>query len=73
MQSYNVRDQLDTDVQYVTQLNGQSDRLHVNVTHVVNRLKGKHVAFHLFAAKFKDVTFAQLFGGSTIFFFSMGQ
>ena len=32
MQSYNVRDQLDTDVQYVTRYKGPVDRLHVNVT-----------------------------------------
>ena len=34
MQSYNVRDQLDTDIEYDTQHNGPDDRLHVNVTNV---------------------------------------
>ena len=32
MQSYNVRDQLDTDIEYVAQYKVPFDRLHVNVT-----------------------------------------
>ena len=34
MQSYNVRDQLDTDIEYVSQYKGAVDRLHVHVTNV---------------------------------------
>ena len=67
-QQYRVlkRDQLDTDVQYVTQLEGQSDRIHVNVTNVVNGLSNKHVAYCLYNAMLKNVKIAHMMDDSAV-------
>ena len=61
------------DVQYVTQLEGLSDRLHVHVTNGVIRLSNKHVAYCLYKAMLKKVNNAQTMDDSSISSFQWGD